>query len=244
MSLAVSITESDVLKILGDFLTRILPSSVEIVVGQANRVPEVSNADFVVMTPTSRPRLSTNVDTEADVQFTGSIAGTTLTVEDVDFGTLLIGNTVFGVDVVSDTTLLEQLTGSPPGGVGTYRVSQTQTVASEIMAAGATNYMQPTNVIIQLDVHGPQSANNAQIISTMFRDGYAVDFFAAANPEVSPLLADDPRQLPFVNDQKQVENRWVIEAQIEANITIVAPQDYANVVTAELVNVEAEYPAS
>jgi hypothetical protein len=63
---APSPNREQLLALLRGFLIQILPSGVEVVVGQANRVPEPlgdSEADFVVMTPLGLRRLATTVDT-------------------------------------------------------------------------------------------------------------------------------------------------------------------------------------
>jgi hypothetical protein len=68
--------------------------------------------------------------------FTGSISGTRLTVTAVTTGTLAAGQTLSGTGVSGSTTITALGTGS--GGVGTYTVSQSQTVTSEAMNAWAS----------------------------------------------------------------------------------------------------------
>ena len=106
-------------------------------------------------------------------------------------------------------------------------------------------FMQPTHFTIQLDVHGPFSMDNATIISTMFRDQYAIDAFATANQgDIVPLYADDPRQSPFMNAEDQYENRWIVEANIQVNQLISSVlQQSADQLNATVINVEATYPA-
>ena len=65
---------------------------------------------------------------------TGSIAGNIMTVTVVGSGTLPDGATLSGSSVVSGTKILEQLSGTAEG-VGTYRVSIEQTVASTTITA-------------------------------------------------------------------------------------------------------------
>ena len=63
---------------------------------------------------------------------TGSISGTTLTVSAVGSGSVLaggVGQTVSGTGIDPNTQIISQLTGTA-GGVGTYQVSISQTVAS------------------------------------------------------------------------------------------------------------------
>jgi hypothetical protein len=69
--------------------------------------------------------------------FTGSIAGTVLTVSAVASGTVSPGQTLSGAGVTVGTIIVAQLTGSI-GATGTYTVSNTQTVASESMTGVAT----------------------------------------------------------------------------------------------------------
>jgi len=65
---------------------------------------------------------------------TGSIAGTTLTVTSVSSGTLAVGQTISGTGVTAGTTILS-LGVDTTGGVGTYTVSASQTVASTTITA-------------------------------------------------------------------------------------------------------------
>lgn len=60
---------------------------------------------------------------------TAAIAGTTLTVTVVGSGTLYVGNTISGTGVTAGTVIMSQLSGTT-GGVGTYNVNTSQTVAS------------------------------------------------------------------------------------------------------------------
>jgi hypothetical protein len=56
-----SITQDDVTTALRSFLLSVLPSGVEVFIGQANRVPEPAADNFIVMTPNTRARLATTV---------------------------------------------------------------------------------------------------------------------------------------------------------------------------------------
>jgi hypothetical protein len=74
-----------------------------------------------------------------DAVFTGSISGTTLTVTNVSQGTLGLGQTILDSsgNVVPGTTIVNLGTGG--GGVGTYIVSSSQTIASEGMISATPN---------------------------------------------------------------------------------------------------------
>lgn len=67
---------------------------------------------------------------------TGSISGTTLTVSAVSSGALAVGQYLLDStgDITSGTTILSQ-SGGTPGGVGTYVLSNSQTVGSETITA-------------------------------------------------------------------------------------------------------------
>ena len=59
---------------------------------------------------------------------TGQITGTTLTISNVTGGALYIGATITGTGITAGTRITDFLTGS--GGIGTYTVSASQTVAA------------------------------------------------------------------------------------------------------------------
>lgn len=67
---------------------------------------------------------------------TGSISGTTLTVTAATTGNLAPGAVIFGSGISGGTTVMETLTGS--GGIGTYRVNNSQTVGSTNIVTAAS----------------------------------------------------------------------------------------------------------
>jgi hypothetical protein len=240
-------SETAILTALQAFLLVVLAQyGAEVVQSQPNRVPEPSSDNFVVMTPIYRDRLSTNQDTYSDVSFQASISGTTLTVSKINFGTIQLNATLFGTGVASSTSILTQLSGTT-GGVGTYSLSgSAQNVSSEKMAAGVENVLQPIQLDVQLDVHSDDLAtagDMAQMISTLLRDDFAYQFFLGSYPGITALYADGPRQMPFVNDQQQVESRYVVTAALQADQVVVIPQQFADTLTPTSVPVDVEYRA-
>lgn len=237
MPATLSLTEAQVLAAMRGFLLTILPAGIEIVQGQINRVPEPAGADYVAITPMMRTRLATNIDTYNDGAFTGAIAGNTLTVSAILLGYIAPGQSLLGAGIASGTAI--QAFGTGTGGVGTYVLSgAAQTIASEPMFAGSKLLEQPTQVAVQIDVHGPNSADNAQIISTAFRDDYACRAFADTGLDVDPLYADDPKQLPFWNAEQQAENRWSIDAQVQANPIVQVDQQFAAALVMTLIEAD------
>lgn len=244
--MTISVTQAAVFGALGQFLTAILPHTVEVVRGLVNRVPEPGSGDFVMMIPLRRERIETNTDSWNDQSWLGGISQTLMTVTEILAGKVQIGAAPSAnVTLAPNTTVQSQISG-PAGGIGEYQVAPAQNVAAgTIFQAGGGTYLQPTLVTFQLEVHGPNSADNAQIISTMMRDGYAVDFFAGLEGTgglVVPCNADDPRQLAFSNDQQQVEERWIVEVILQVNASNVVPQQFADAVKVTPVSVDATFP--
>jgi hypothetical protein len=217
---------------------RVLATGVEVVQAQDNRVPEPVGADYVTMTPLRRPRLSTNVDTPADVIFTASIDNTTMTVTKLQTGAIAQGSRVFGPNVALGTVV--QALGTGTGDVGTYAVAPAQEVASEAMAAGTKETTESVQLAVQVDLYGPNSGNFAQVIAALFRDEYAVSLFAAISPAISPLYAGDPRQLAFSDGEQQYENRWSIDLELQVDETVTVPQQFADILTVNVANVTGQ----
>ena len=88
---------------------------------------------------TLRPLLSgTNVSTIA-TSLTGSITGTTLTVTSVASGTVAVGQVITGTGVTAGTVITALGTGA--GGVGTYTVGTSQTVASTTITVVGLDFL-------------------------------------------------------------------------------------------------------
>jgi hypothetical protein len=174
---SISLTEKATLAALRSVLLGILPAGLEVIRTEINRVPQPSAPDFVLLTPISRIRLATNIDTWTDAP-----------------------------------------EATPP--------------------IGTRDSLAATEVIVQVDVHGPSSADNAQIISTVLRDEYATIAFTRLGVEVQPLYAEDPRQSPFENGEQQTEWRWTVDVHLQANPVVTTPQDFADVV--EVTTYEAD----
>lgn len=236
-------TQSDTQTGLRSFLLAILSdvSPLEVVAGQPNRVPEPQSINIVVTTPILRERLETNIDSFDDVSFVGSIAAKLLTVASVSFGELAVGQPVFGPSVAAGTKITAL--GSGTGGVGTYQVSISQTVGSQNMASGTEEILQPTRLTIQCDFHSADlnlAADMAQTFTTLFRDFYGVDFLAPFG--VAPLYCSEPRQVPFINGEQQIETRWVVDAVMQVNELVTnLPQQFAGQLDIGVVDVDVAY---
>jgi hypothetical protein len=225
MSISLSITETQIFTTLRNFLISILPTGTPVIRAQTNRVPEPANTNFVTMTPLFQERMATNIEGLVETLFAGSISGTTLTISSITTGTVAIGSQIYGPNVAAGTIITALGTGT--GGTGTYTVNNSQSVAGSTMQAGTSQVEQTTQVTIQLDVHGPASADNAQIISTLFRDQYGTNFFEMSGFNLDALYTSDPKQMPFINGEQQFEERWTIDVMLEANAIVTIPQQFA-----------------
>jgi hypothetical protein len=95
---------------------------------------------------------------------------------------------------------------------------------------------EPTQITVQLDVHGPASADNVQIISTLCRSEAMTAAFDQTGLALQILYASDPRQTPFINAEQQIEFRWSIDAVLQANPVVTLPQDFADTLTPTLID--------
>jgi hypothetical protein len=234
----ISITETGAITVLRSFLLSVLPSGVEVIRSQVNRVPEPTSADFVLMTPILRRRLSTNTVTYEDTTITASIAGATLTVTGtVGAAPIIVGTYVFGPGVATGTVV------TAVGAGGTYTVTPSQTVAREQMAVGIRMDVMDTEFTVQLDVHGPNSTDNIQALATLFRSEVACYAFKQSGLDMQPLYTSDPRQAAFTNGENQYEDRWTIDAVMQINPIVTTPQQFADQLLMGFVNVTAVYPA-
>lgn len=161
MPLSISLTEDAVLTAVRTLLLAILPAGWEVITGQANRVPEPKSVNFVVMTPASRVRLSTNTD-------------------------------AWPLD-------------NP--------------------APAAIDVAHGVEVKFQLDIHGPGGADAGSLIATIMRDQWGVE--QLKNSGITPLYANDGRQLPFLNAENQYEDRWVMEASFQIAPSVSTPAEFA-----------------
>ena len=217
-----------------------LPAA-QIIKGQVNRVPEPQATDFVVLWPLLRNRLATNIDDWLDNSFAGSITANVLTVTSVAKGSVVVGLPIYGANIAAGCRIVSQLTGTPSG-IGTYSVLTTPDITSETLYGGEYDATQYTEMVIQCDVHGPGSSDNAQRISTLMRDMYGVQAFQDVMDGIVPLYVDDPRQLPFTNAEQQWEDRWTIDIHLQVNIELTLSQQFADALTVGVISVEATYP--
>lgn len=109
-------------------------------------------------------------------------------------------------------------------------------------APGVIKAQASTQYTVQLDVHGPNGAENAQIITTLFRGGFAADQFKASGYAIAPLYTGDTRQLPYLDEEGQMEQRWTLDAVMQISPVVTRSQDFAATVAIGIKEVDATFP--
>lgn len=77
---------------------------------------------------------------------------------------------------------------------------------------------------IQVDCYGSTANDKATVLATLWRDDAAISQFPDG---ITPLFADDPRQIQFQNDQNQYEERWMVEIKLQYNALVSMPYESA-----------------
>jgi len=101
---------------------------------------------------------------------------------------------------------------------------------------------QATQLTVQVDTFGPASGDNAQLLATLLRSDWACDQFAGYGFDVSPLYTSEPRQMKFLNESVQIEQRWTTDVVLQADIAVTVPQQFADQLAIGVVEVDAAYP--
>lgn len=253
----ISLTEEQGFQAMGQFLVAYCaPYPITVVRGLGStapgsnvRVPEPINGDFVVMSSLRTARLETNETTFQDNICVGSIDGTILTVTAITRGTLAPGQLVIDLHypngvVLPNTAIVRQLSGATPGGIGTYEVSVSQAVASETLYAGTRKDQVSTEWVVQIDVHGPNSMQNAMVVETLFRSEVGVDFFRDTGFWIAPLYIDAVGMTPFENAEQEVEFRWVAEAHLDIVPIVTTFQAFADEIKVRTIEAGVIYTGS
>jgi hypothetical protein len=237
MPALVNFGDTEILSVMRAVLLELLPPGVDVIRAFGNRVPEPLGPDFCVLTPLRRERLSTNRDSDIDIQLIGGIAVDTLTV--TSGPALQSGYRLYGPTVTPGTVVTAAL--PAPGLIASYTVTPAQSVAAgSRLYAGRHAMMQPADCVYQCDVHGPGSSANVMTIATAWRDEYGCQRFADASGalEMQPLYADDPHMAGFANAESQWEDRWIVDLHVQANIIVSVDQEFFDEVRLDLFPVD------
>jgi hypothetical protein len=124
--------------VCGPYVYALTSSFITTMVGQLNtstgRVGITDNGvNAYIVDGTNR--YAWRISSPSSAVFTGSISGTTLTVTAITNGTIAAGQSLFGVSVTNETVITALGTGT--GGIGTYTINLSQTIASRQMNSAA-----------------------------------------------------------------------------------------------------------
>lgn len=108
------------------------------------------------------------------------------------------------------------------------REQLSQTAHSYDPVAGTLAISRSTSLHFQLDVYGPNASDNAQVITTLFRDDFGFQFFKPRG--LAPLYCDDGQQMPLVSAEKQYIARWMMRGVLQTNLAISTPAEFADTI--------------
>lgn len=113
---------------------------------------------------------------------------------------------------------------TPEGGFIVMSMVSLNRLATNIHEYGEIdwNITQKAKVAMQVDCYGESSFEWACTLSTLLRDGYAIDRFP---DEIKPLYPDDPQQLSFMNDSSAYEKRWMFVLNLQINPVLSRPNE-------------------
>jgi hypothetical protein len=92
---------------------------------------------------------------------------------------------------------------------------------------------------IQIDCYGASSGDWAAILTTLLRDDVGCQALA---PTCQPLYCDDARMIPLTDSEDQYELRFSFTACLQYNPVITVPMNFADTLTADLIDVQVTYP--
>ena len=122
-------------------------------------------------------------------------------------------------------------------------VSDVQLSTNVIAYAATTKSIKrASQFTIQIDCYGAGSGDRATALSTLLRDQYGIDQFAASGIDAQPLYASDANQMPLVDGEQQYEERWTFSAVLQFNPVMTTPQDTATALAVGIKEVERTYP--
>ena len=150
---------------------------------------------------------------------TASVSGTTLTVTVLGSGTVFPGAEIAGTGVLPGTIIIRQLTGTT-GGVGTYEVSRSQTVASTTITTGTPNF-----TFENCEFRDTSAILNALTIYTASGTANASDGFAFKNNVVKSLgttAATTALKTTVAQDRWRIINNFGVSAVLNDTAAILA----------------------
>ncbi len=130
--------------------------------------------------------------------------------------------------------------------IGRQRLDYTTDTYQDLYPTGASQQFSQvsTQLTVQCDFHGPNSGDNVQIFTGLFRDEYTTNFFSSQTiAACQPLYTSDPRQTPFIDGEANYEYVWSADAEIQFNPTVTTTQQFAGTLSLSgVIEVDAKFP--
>jgi len=100
---------------------------------------------------------------------------------------------------------------------------------------------QPIDFAIQVDCYGSNAGDYVTILATLWATSQACSFLDSLG--IQPLYMDDPKHVPFIDGEKQYEQRWVTTAHLQYNPAVSTAMQFTSTTEVEIINVDRTYPA-
>lgn len=129
---------NQLIAVCGPYVYALTANLVPSVIGQLNSssgIVRITDNGVNVYIVDGAYRYTWYISSPAAAVFRASTSGTTLTVTSVSSGTIAVGQSLYGVGILPETVITAL--GSGSGGIGTYTINRSQTVASESMNSAA-----------------------------------------------------------------------------------------------------------
>lgn len=92
---------------------------------------------------------------------------------------------------------------------------------------GHVTVEQATQSTVQVDCYGQGGADRMAIITALWRDSYACDWFRHNVPALTPLYAQQRQHVQFINEAQDYEERWTVDLILQANQRVTYAEDTA-----------------
>lgn len=122
-------------------------------------------------------------------------------------------------------------------------------IGRERIATNGTEYTDTKRIVseqvkrtMQLDLFGSASGDMMQVVTALWRDFQASDYFRNSGGILSPLYTSSVRQLGFINGAKQYEDCWSVDLAFQTTQKISIPQQFADTLSIDLIEVDTTYP--
>jgi len=114
--------------------------------------------------------------------------------------------------------------------INTYSASPFPTTQQEL---------QPVRMDLQIDLYGTDAGSWAAMLTTLWRDDFAVNLMVNSQP----LYMDEARMIPLMNAEAQWEQRWSLTATLQFNPVVSPAQTFADSVDVTLTSVQEAFPS-